>query len=130
MKYGNRKLAKKKIMGSPVTLVVLFLVFVFLLKASLTMAGKWKESGHKLTKTQTELAALAMKEDELSLRIEYMKSDEGVESEARRKYRAVKEGESVAVIVEEDAADTATNTTDSEENKVGFFRKVLRLFGL
>lgn len=93
---------------------------------------KWSKSGERLDKARQEIAMLEQKELELNTKVQYLRTDEGVQAEARRKYRALREGESVAVIVEEDNtpnASTVSAVTMAEASSSGFLGKILQFFG-
>jgi hypothetical protein len=68
-------------------------------------------SANYLTREQLEFTKLKSREIELDKSVKYLKTDKGIEAEIRSKFRVVKEGESVAVIVDNNASST-TKTVD------------------
>lgn len=52
---------------------------------------------------------MSQRKEKLVSNIEYLKTDDGVESEIRNKFRLVKQGESVAVIINDEASSTKNN---------------------
>ena len=132
MKYGKFSI-RKRLRSSPVILIVAVFVFALLFKAVWGIYGKSGASAAKLSQAQTELARLKVQEEDLSERVNYLSTEGGIEAELRTKYRAVKEGESVAVIVDRpetaSAADRlASSTTDSGESR-SWLARLLRKFG-
>jgi cell division protein FtsB len=140
MKYGKRS-PWKKIISSPLTLFILLITFIVLTKAALSIHEKALLSETKLEIAKTELADLKAHQQNLANKISYLSTDQGVEAELRTKYRAVKDGESVAVILDDQTANvnnTVTSTVNAANKdnastttaKVGWFGRMLRMIGL
>ena len=72
---------------------------------------------------------MSQRKEKLVSNIEYLKTDDGVESEIRNKFRLVKQGESVAVIINDEASSTK-NTIKNPQNtseistSTSFFGKI------
>lgn len=131
MKYGNRSIWKR-VLGSPISLVVAGIVLVVLVKATWNISSKTIQSAEKLAQAQAELARLNERQSELQGRVGLLSTDQGIEAEIRTKFRAVREGESVAVIVDED--DGPAVALLGSENIIststdGWFRRMLRRLG-
>ena len=109
MKYGKQG-KWKRVVSSPFFLIVILIVFVFLVKAVWKMRERVMTSSERLNTTNAELAKLEDHRSELSNKIKYLSTEQGIEAELRTKYRAIREGESVAVIVN---SDESTTTADS-----------------
>lgn len=120
----NRKKTYKKFLYSPLTLFILFILFLVMLKAIWGVYAKEQMSARSLEREMAEYSKMVAREKELAQAVEYLKTEKGVETEIRSKFRVVKEGESVAVIVDNDdkAVPVATTTP-----KKGFWK---RIFGL
>ena len=103
MKYGNRR--GKRFVSSPLLLIGLLIVFAFLAKAAWNIRHKAVVSAARLSAAEAELNKLTAHKKDLERHVGYLSSEQGIEAELRTKYRAVKDGESVAVIV--DDAETA-----------------------
>lgn len=131
MKYGNYSRTKRKfnLMKSPITLVVAVIIFAVLVKATWSIHQKVLVSNIKLSQAQTELAKLKARDTDLATQVNYLSSDQGIEAELRTKYRAVKDGESVAVIVD-DPNQTASMANASSTAAVGWWASILNWFGL
>ncbi len=127
MRYGNRTL-KRRILSSPLALVAALIVFVLLARATWGVYEKASQSAQRLAEAETELDKLKQHQDDLSRKVSYLSTDQGVEAEIRTKYRAVKEGESVAVIVDTDQTASAMNATSTA--KVGWWGRLLQKIGL
>jgi hypothetical protein len=72
-------------------------------------------SKNNLNREQIELNKIIEREKNLESSLEYLKTDQGIENEIRSKFRAVKEGEKLAVILD-DNPSTSTSTI-TEQNK-------------
>jgi cell division protein FtsB len=130
MKYSNRHVTRiRKIGKSPVTIGVLMIVCFVFAKASWNIHDKAQLTHMRLKQAHTELLKLENRQKTLSHKVEIFSTDEGVEAEMRTKYRAVKEGEYVAMIVEPkdhtSAVVQATTTTSR-----GWFKGLLHVFGI
>ncbi len=122
----NRKKSQKRFLYSPLALVVLCLILLVVLKALWGVQTKERLSSEYLEREQGELSRAEHRKKELAQAVEYLKTDRGVESEIRSKFRVVKEGESVVVIVGDEApASTSVSTT----TPTGFWKKVVGWFG-
>ena len=131
MKYGNYgRLGKRfKLFESPITLVVGLCVLVVLTKATWSIHQKVLASAAKLEQARAELDKLKTREADLSKQVSYLSSEGGIEAELRTKYRAVKEGESVAVIVD-DGHQTATIENATSSDTTSWWHSILNWFGL
>ena len=127
MKYGNRS-TWKTISRSPITFVVAIGLCVVLAKAAWNIHQKSENSALRLDQARMELAKLKDHQKDLTARIGQLSSAEGIESELRVKYRAVKEGESVAVIVDDGLAAAASTSTTTIP-AVSWWRRLLNFVG-
>jgi cell division protein FtsB len=130
MKYGNSS-SWKRFISSPFTLVAVIILFLFLTKAVWGIREKNTLSVSRLELAQAELTKLESHQRDLAEQIRYLSTEQGIESELRTKYRAIREGESVAVIVDDQTA-SVIDASSTEMNKVdekSWFKKALRFFG-
>ncbi len=126
MRYGNRftwKMAAK----SPITLLLLLILFIVLARSAWKVHQKAELSVARLSQAQIELNRLTEREKELSSKVNYLSTADGLEAEIRTKYHAVKQGESVAVIIEDNKAAAVDST---QSNGKSFFNKILSIFGI
>ena len=130
MKYGNRSFWKRLI-ASPVAMIVSAVLLAIVAKAGWNIYEKARISSDRLAQAQAELAKLRDRQAKLSETVGYLSTERGLENEIRSKYHAVKEGESVAVIVDEDAGSTqrASATDSVASSTVGWWGRLLRAIG-
>ena len=130
MKYGNRSLWRRFI-SSPFSVVVLAVVVFILARAVINIQNKVETSATKLEQAQAEYDRLLQRQNDISRRVGYLATDQGVEAEIRTKYHAIKDGEQVAVIVDgpqsANILQTASGTVAT--STPGFWRRLLRTFG-
>jgi cell division protein FtsB len=129
MRYGNRSLGKR-VVASPFALVGAFILFVVLANASWNIYGKARASSARLEDVQIQLAQLRERQGELNSKVSRLSTEQGIESEIRTKFHAVKEGESVAVIIDEEPKTAAVGDASSTETApAGWWRRLLRIIG-
>ena len=99
-------------LSSPIVLILALIVLVFVARSAWQMNTKAKDIENKKALLDAELAELKIEEERLGQTIEALSTEEGVEYFLRSKYKAVKPGESVAIIIESETttATTSTNT--------------------
>lgn len=76
------------------------------------------------SREQAELNKILERKKELAQSIDYLKTEQGIEAEIRSKFRVVKDGESVAVIVDDDKPTTtivASSSPSLWQKFTGFF---------
>lgn len=113
----NKKKTYRKFIYSPFTLFFIFIFLLILLKAVWGVYQKEQTSALYLSKEQEQLAAIISRQKELAQSVDYLKTDKGVEAEIRSKFRVVREGESVAVIIDSDASTTPQQTATTTPRK-------------
>lgn len=114
------------LISSPITLVLALVLLVFLTRAAWNVHRSADVASAKLSQAQSEVDDLKAQQSNLSEKINYLSTPAGVETELRTKYRAVKQGESVAVIVGEDATTSVATSTQ----EIGWWGRVLQFVGL
>lgn len=117
----QKKKRIRKIMYSPITLTILAIVFAILTSGVWGVYNKMKLSVRNLEKERTEQAKLESRKSNLANSIEYLKTEQGIENEIRTKFRAVKDGEKIVVIVD-DKDNTKTQDSVSTSTKSLFYR--------
>lgn len=130
MKYGNRSLWQRFI-ASPFSIVFLIIVVFVLARAGFNIWSKVETSANQLGQAEASLARVTERQIEMSRKVEYLSTDQGIEAEIRTKYHAVKDGEQVAVIVDDsqksDSVENASSTADTDSP--GFLKKILQIIG-
>jgi cell division protein FtsB len=125
----QKKKKIKNIIQSPASILILFIVFIILIRAIFSVYQKQNISIQNLAKEKMEYEKMSQRKEKLVSSIEYLKTDDGVESEIRNKFRLVKQGESIAVIINDEASSTK-NTIKSPQNtseistSTSFFGKI------
>ncbi len=97
----------RRLMYSPFTLFVLFIVFVISAHSLWKVYNKNILSLENLERDKMELQKILDREKNLASSLEYLKTEQGIEDEIRSKFRVVKDGEKVAVIIEDKAATSS-----------------------
>ena len=128
-KYIGKKSLLKRVLTSPFSLILVVIIFIFITKATWGLRYKVILSDTKLGQARTELANLQSRETDLTAQVAHLSTEQGVESEIRTKFKGVREGESLAVIIGNDANATSQQASSTPE-KVGWFRSLLQKIGL
>lgn len=110
MKELQQRQNFKKIMYSWGSLLLIFLLAILMIRGAYKIGLKYWDSAQKLKETESQTIKLREREAKLEGEVAELKTSEGVEAYIREKFNAVKEGESVVVIIDEKRA-----TTSSEE---------------
>ena len=116
----------RRLLYSRYTSVFLAVILVFLANATYNMYQKARDTSKNKNDALFGKNALETKQTELELYLEQLKTDRGIEEEIRKKYRVVKDGESVIIVVD-DKKEVAGTTTEQS----GFeplFRRIKNLF--
>ncbi len=124
----------QRFLHSPLMIITLIIVFGVLAKASWGVYQKERLSAENLSRQNAELQKLSERENSLAQSIEYLKTDEGVEAEIRSKFRFARDGESIAVIIDNSSSTTrgvyqstsASGATSTESR--GFFGRIFSWF--
>ncbi|MDR3557960.1 MAG: hypothetical protein P4L61_00350 [Candidatus Pacebacteria bacterium] len=120
--FKSRRKAKR-LFYSPTMVIILAIVLVVLAKSTWSIYEKYELSSDKLGQARDQLAALSSQEGQLSQSIAQLSTASGTEAVMRTNFRVVKPGESLAVIIDNDATDTATTTSP-----LNFWQRIGRWF--
>ena len=107
---------------SPIVLIILLIITVALLNASWGALQKKRESDRNAERVKKELEALESQEQSLSVTIDRLQTNTGIEEEIRQKFNVAKDGEKVIIIVEPNQASTTA------VEKTGFFNRLWSKF--
>lgn len=120
------------ILSSPVTIVLALTVLFFVARAALRIHSRAADSSARLEKARADIAGMEAKQSDLRGKIQDLSTAEGVEASIREKYHAVEPGESVAVIVNTDAAGPAASggLSATSSSELGWWQSFLRSIGL
>lgn len=108
----------RNILYSKVTLIALFVVLVFIARATVSVYYKQKASGENLAKAKEEVAELKKREKMLNSEIDRLKTDKGTEEEIRKKFMVGKAGEQVIVIVDDNSSNKNSAVGNSEKKSI------------
>jgi cell division protein FtsB len=127
----------KRLLKSPVTLIIILVIFVVLARAAWTMVSRSRLSAERLSQAQAQYAKLEQSQTRLSEEVMELSSPGGIEADLREKYHAVTPGESVAVIVDspsgnDSSADQSASALNASSTApVGdWWQRLLEFFGL
>ena len=116
----------RNILYSKVTLIAIFVILVFVARATFSVYYKQKVSGENLSKAREEITELEKREKMLNSEIDRLKTDKGTEEEIRKKFMVGKAGEEVIVIVDDNK--TNKNGADASDEKKSAWVRFLDLF--
>ena len=91
------------------SLPVLFILFAFLsflISKAFVLSRKESEVREKAVEVKTELSKLELRKNELSTKVDFLKTERGKEEEVRSKFMVGKEGEGVILVVDEKPTST------------------------
>lgn len=114
MREFQAKRRFENLLYSTGSILILLVVIGFLVKAVFGAYDKKRRSEAELARTQTAHAALVLERNNLSKSEAFLKTEEGVEAELRSKYRLVRPGENVAVIVDEENSSLIPNSAKTQ----------------
>ncbi len=129
-KYSAKRSLMKRVLSSPFSLFVVIMLCGVLAKATWGIGNKATLSGTKLSQARAELANLQARQADLTSQVGRLSTEQGVEAEIRTKFKGVREGESLAVIVNSDVNASSVQASSTPPANVGWFRGLLQKIGL
>jgi len=105
MREFSQKRKIRRIMYSPLSLIILFLILFFVVKGFFGVYQKYSFSKDELLKSESELQLLKDKKEKIDHKIQNLETETGIEQEIRSKFDVAKEGEKLIVIVEDEKKD-------------------------
>jgi cell division protein FtsB len=109
----RRQKIKRAVYSWP-ALAVVAIITILLIKGAFGIMKIERQSAARVKELENEASALAAHEGELEAQIERLKTPEGVVEEIKDKFSAVREGEYVAIIVDERVK--ASSTEENQDN--------------
>jgi cell division protein FtsB len=108
----DQKKKLKKFLYSPLMRLVLAVLVIFVARGAWNVYGKQSHSRESYERVVAEYEKLKERHTALVRDIEKLDTEQGKEEEIRKKFRLVKEGENIAIIVDESnkAPKEATTT--------------------
>lgn len=125
MREFERKKKVKKIMYSRTIIFSLFVLLLFFIHATYGVYKKERITRNSLRQVENEKLNLDNRYHTLEKSVAYLQTDEGVEAEIRNKFRAVKPGEQVAIIVNTEVKKEVAVPKDRS-----FWMKIKDFFGI
>ncbi len=125
LEFQEKKKIRQFLYSRP-TLVIIAVIFVISVNATYRMYQKASETGANRDVAAREEAALAAKKKELESQLSQLKTSRGMEEEIRKKFRVVKEGEGIVIVV--DNTKKAAEAAPAEPNFRSLFDRIRNLF--
>jgi len=120
-----RKRRKKRGAYLKLVIVVLLVFFLILIKASSNVYNKNVRAKENLEEIQKKFEDLKSREKNLSMEIEVLNTERGVDEEIRSKFRVAKEGEKIIFLI--NPPETSNNSEFDTE--ISFWSKVWKFLG-
>ena len=119
LEFQEKKNIRRFLYAKP-TLFFIAVILLFSLNSTYKMYEKAAETNGDRSLTLREKETLLAKENELSERISKLKTERGMEEEIRNKYRVVKNGEGVIIVV--GAGENQANAAAATSTASLFYR--------
>ena len=123
MREFEQKRTARKIMSSPIVLVILAVVLFFVARGTWSIYRKNSDSNTELSGALARLAKLTDRQATLAQSVAKLKTDSGVEEEIRDRFQVAKEGEHEIVIV-----DATSSSVSNPQPRASFLQKVWDFF--
>ncbi|MCR4279328.1 MAG: septum formation initiator family protein [Candidatus Zambryskibacteria bacterium] len=127
MKELQRRQRVKRILYSYPSLIVMAVICFFLVRGAVGVMLKERASANKVEELEAQSEALESREAELNSEIARLETPEGIVEEIRDKFSVTREGEYVAIIVDDRPKATTTEKSASERFKE-WWEKLMRIF--
>ena len=114
MKELQRKQRIKKWLYSWPSLLLLALIAFFLAKGAVGMIIKERQSAERVAGLEEKSGALALREESVGEGIKRLQTEEGILEEIKEKFSVTREGECVAIIVDDTPKTAITGTSTAE----------------
>ncbi len=119
MKDFQSRQKLKKFLYSPWILLVLALITGLLIKGAIGILNKERDSAQTLAELEENNVKLRDRHQELEAEIASLQTEQGVMQEIRAKFNAAREGEHLAVIVDEEGKGTS-----EEDSSLPWYQKL------
>ena len=122
----QRRRKIRSIIYSKWILLLAIIALVFFARSTFTLWQKERDTKKTVDTLKNELETLAAKEKNLSSRVASLKTERGVEEAIRDKFKVVKEGEGVIVVVDQNKP--SDNITASVSGLQAIFDRFFDIF--
>ncbi len=102
----------RKRIYSRTTFLVLCIITILIVKGTLGVIKKQRESEDDLLRARLYLKSLEKREAELSSSMSYLKTSQGLEREVRDKFSVARDGEEVILVIEEEGGEDGVKSDD------------------
>lgn len=109
----QKQIVKRRLYSTPI-LVILIIITGFIVHSTYKIVQKYRESAGYVNALKQKATDLTSREIQLKNDIARLSTDEGIDSEIKEKFNVSKEGERVAIIV--DQTDNSSGTATSSEH--------------
>lgn len=123
MREFEYKRKVRKALSSPVVLIPMLVVLVFLSRGAWSIYVKNRDGEVELRLARERLAKLEERQATLSAGVEKLQTESGIEGEIRDRFQMAKEGERAVVIV-----DDPSKPFQPSLRKPSFLQKILNFF--
>jgi cell division protein FtsB len=124
MREFQAKKRFRKILYSRSSVAVLLIILAFLAHATWNVFTKERESAANVIEASREHDKLQSRQQVLTVEIQRLSTDQGVEEEIRNKYSVSKPGEHLLIIV--DNASSTASTSQTHESWWDRFKKLFK----
>ena len=121
LEFQDKKMFRR-VLYSRVTFVLFFIICVFVGRAAVSMYKSDSLTGEKRKIAEEELMTVKTRENALKAQVISLKTERGVEEELRKKFRVVKNGEGVIIVVDQEKKEATTTKSGFAD----FFKWVLK----
>lgn len=121
----QRKKKVEKILYSKILIFVLFIIFCILLVGAIGMTRKAIEASKNRKNATEKLNELTQQKNLLEKQNNDLKTEKGIEENIRDKYRVVKNGEGLVIIVDD---QNKTDESEKIQNGGGFWKLLKKIF--
>ena len=108
MQELQRKQKLRQLVYSIPSLILLIILTFFLAKGALGVLGKERESASRVKTLEAKAVTVIDRKHELEEGIKNLQTDEGIVAEIKAKFSVMREGEHVAIIVDERGKASST----------------------
>ncbi len=116
----------KQLLYSPATFIILLVITGLLVNADYNIYKKSEIAKINRQQSDTRLAALQAKSQNLNAELAKLKTDRGIEEELRDKFQITKEGEEDWVVVDSNKPAMPTSSARQDED---YWQEIKKFFG-
>lgn len=92
----------RKVVSSPLVILVLVMVLLFLVRIVYERYSIEREMAQKQLESEAHLESLLERKAQLQQKVEYLSNDRGIEAEMRRNFDVARPGEQVVIILDKE----------------------------